>query len=384
MKYRSSPACGVLQSLGFVVLGSTVLNLPVAHAADASAAPADAAAPITASVTLTAPAATANSTSATAAPAAPFSPAVLPGHGLLQHPFLYIGEWNYPKKTQTVFIVRDGKIAWSYDIETNLIAADGTKILQEFSDATLLSNGNVVFARKTGAGEVTPDKKLVWNYDAPTGFEVHTVEPIGTDRVMMVQNGDPAKVMIINTVTGRTERETVLPTGKPKTAHTQFRGVRLTPAGTILAAHMDNNKVAEYDLDGKEIWSAAVPAPWAAVRLKNGNTLVTSNRGFARELNPKGETVWEFAQKDVPGIKLFVLQGAERLANGNTVLCNWCPNAIKNPKDWPGSVQVLEVTPDKQVVWALRAWADPADLGPASVIQLLDEPGVPEKGEQLR
>jgi hypothetical protein len=36
-------------------------------------------------------------------------------------------------------------------------------------------------------------------------------------------------------------------------------------------------------------------------------------------------------------------------------------------------VQVLEVTPDKQVVWALSSWKDP-DLGPATHIQLLDEP----------
>jgi hypothetical protein len=34
--------------------------------------------------------------------------------------------------------------------------ADGT--LQELGDATMLSNGNIVFCRKTGASEVTPDK----------------------------------------------------------------------------------------------------------------------------------------------------------------------------------------------------------------------------------
>ncbi len=355
--------------------------------APATVSPAVAAAPVPApaptSTATAAPAPAANVTAS--APPAPMSPAVLPGNGLTQHPFLYAGEWNYPKKTQSIVIVRDGKIVWSYDIPTNLPGPNNTKILQEFSDATMLSNGNVVFARKTGAGEVTPDKQLIWNYDAPAGFEVHTIQPIGTDRVMMIQNGNPAKLMIINTVTNQTEKEIVLPTGNPKNAHPQFRGVRMTAAGTFLAAHMDNGKVAEYDADGKQIWSAPVPSPWSAVRLNNGNTLVTSNHGFAREINPQGETVWEFSQKDAPDIKLFVIQGAERLANGNTVLCNWCPNAIKSPKNWPGSVQLLEVTPDKKVVWALRSWDEPANLGPASIIQLLDQPGVPEKpGDQLR
>ncbi|MGA2705933.1 MAG: hypothetical protein ABSH35_33235 [Isosphaeraceae bacterium] len=42
---------------------------------------------------------------------------------------------------------------------------------------------------------------------------------------------------------------------------------------------------------------------------------------------------------------------------------------------------MLEVTPDKKLVWALREWTDPADLGPASSLQLLDEPGVAENGD---
>jgi hypothetical protein len=40
-----------------------------------------------------------------------------------------------------------------------------------------------------------------------------------------------------------------------------------------------------------------------------------------------------------------------------------------------------EVTPAKRVVWALPDWKT---LGPASTIQLMDEPGVPEKGDLQR
>jgi hypothetical protein len=36
-------------------------------------------------------------------------------------------------------------------------------------------------------------------------------------------------------------------------------------------------------------------------------------------------------------------------------------------------VQAIEVTPGKKVVWALRSWTPPADLGPATTIQILDE-----------
>ncbi|MGA2149274.1 MAG: hypothetical protein ABSH49_30415 [Bryobacteraceae bacterium] len=41
-------------------------------------------------------------------------------------------------------------------------------------------------------------------------------------------------------------------------------------------------------------------------------------------------------------------------------------------------VQAFEVTPDKKVVWALRAWGNPVDLGPSTTNQLLDERDVPE------
>lgn len=310
----------------------------------------------------------------------PHSPDILPGNGLAQHPFMYAGEWDFPKPVQSIFIIRGGQIVWQYEIPTK----DATNTLQEISDATMLSNGNIVFARKTGAGEVTPDKKLIWNYDAPKGFEVHVIQPLGTDRIMYVQNGNPARLNIVNITTGKTETQLVLPTGNPKSTHGQFRRVRITKAGTILAAHMDNNKVVEYDMTGKVIWSLSIPSPWAANRLANGDTLITSNKGFVREVNPAGDTVWEFTQKDCPDISLFSLQEADRLSNGNTIITNWCPNALKKPAWWPTSVQAIEVTPDKKVVWALRSWAPPAALGPATNLQLLDEPGIPENQDQPR
>jgi hypothetical protein len=80
---------------------------------------------------------------------------------------------------------------------------------------------------------------------------------------------------------------------------------------------------------------------------------------------------------------LFIFQEVSRLANGNTVVCSWCPGGIRNTNDWPGSVQVLEISPEKKIVWALSQWKDP-DLGPASSIQLLDEPGTPENPGDLQ
>jgi hypothetical protein len=140
----------------------------------------------------------------------------------------------------------------------------------------------------------------------------------------------------------------------------------------------------EYDANFKEIWSYATYHPWSASRLKNGNTLITEGDHTVLEVNKQGEIVWQFAQEDAPQYRFFIFQEAYRLENGDTVICNWCPNDLKDPNLWPGSVQVLEVTPDKKVVWALSEWNNP-DLGPASSIQLLDQPGTAENpGDQQR
>jgi len=294
----------------------------------------------------------------------------LPGKGMAQHPFLYCGEWqNRSTSEQVMYIVRDGKIVWSY---TNPLKG-------ELGDCTMLSNGNIVFSRQFGASEITPDKEIVWNYDGPAGTEIHSAYPIDKDRVLVMQNGNPAKLLVINKGSNRVEKELTLETRVPTSTHGQFRHIRMTRAGTFLVAHLDLGKVVEYDQDGRELWSVPALSAWAAVRLKNGNTLISGNQhGYVREVNPKGETVWEIDKNDLPGITLFV-QEVSRLANGNTLINNWVGSAPT--AEWPKMMQLIEVTPDKKVVWAMRDWTT---LGPASSTQLLDEPGAAEKRELQR
>ena len=306
----------------------------------------------------------------------PYSPSILPGKGLSQHPFLYAGEWDTRNNLQTIKLVKGGKVVWSWGFPIR----DSANTIQELGDASLLKNGNIVFSAKTFAAVITPGKKIIWKYIAPKGSEIHTAQPIGNNKVLMMQNGNPVKprLLIFNTKTNTIIKELEIPTTNPDNPHGQFRHIRMTTAGTFLIANM-SGKVVEYDGNGKEIWQVTAPAAWAAVRLKNGNTLISGDgKGFAREVNPKGETVWEFSQKDVPGIKIFNIQEVTRLDNGNTVICNWCAG-LKDTAQWSKTVQVLEVTADKKVVWALRSWDGDNDLGPSSSIHLLDQKGLMEK-----
>ena len=84
------------------------------------------------------------------------------------------------------------------------------------------------------------------------------------------------------------------------------------------------------------------------------------------EVNPAGETVWSLGENDLPGHPLRLMAGAQRLPNGNTILCNYLGHGHigENP-------QVYEVTPDKQLVWS---FAGHEQFKTINQIQILDTP----------
>ncbi|MFT3934493.1 MAG: hypothetical protein QM726_12800 [Chitinophagaceae bacterium] len=291
-------------------------------------------------------------------------PADLPGKGLAQHPMLYVGE-----NCNRMFLVKDGKVTWTYSTGTG----------PEYDDVWMLSNGNILFSRMKYIAEITPDKKVIWRKDfnstkGAEHTEAHACQPIGLDRVMYVYNGLPPKLVIVNIKTGKVEAEHEIPYDQstdPNSIHGQFRRARITAQGTYLLPYLSKHYVVEYDKDFKEIWRYNIQSPWAAIRLKNGNTLITDEKDWlTREVNTKGETVWEFNCKtDLPASYQFTSapQTCTRLANGNTIFTSRGQNG-KGP-------QLIEVTPDKKVVWVLWDWKN---LGDGTAVQILDDPGVPE------
>ena len=295
------------------------------------------------------------------------TPPDLPGNGLAQHPMLYVGE-NCDK----MFLVKDGKVIWTYS----------TGKSYEYDDVWMLSNGNILFTRMEYIAEITPVKKVVWRYDcnkAPgtNHTEIHCCQPIGLDKVMFVLNGLPPKLMVVNIKTGAVEVGHELPFSQPPNPngiHGQFRRARYTARGTYLVPVFGMGFVVEYDKNFNEIWRYKIKQPWAAIRLKNGNTLITDEAdNLTREVNPKGETVWEFKGSELPAAYRLASasQTATRLANGNTIFTSRGDNG-KGP-------QLVEVTPDKKVVWVLQDWKT---LGSATAVQILDDPGIPENPGQ--
>jgi hypothetical protein len=73
--------------------------------------------------------------------------------------------------------------------------------------------------------------------------------------------------------------------------------IHMLPNGRVLVPHHSEDKVVEYDGQGKVVWEVAVEKPVSATRLPNGNTLVTSMdyQVGAVEFDRTGAQVWQYS-----------------------------------------------------------------------------------------
>ncbi len=117
--------------------------------------------------------------------------------------------------------------------------------------------------------------------------------------------------------------------------------------------------------------------PHEVVRLPNHNWLITCGDGHkVEEVDPTDKIVWELNENDLPGNPLRLMAGCQRLPNGNTLFCVYLGHGHIGEQP-----MVLEVTPDKKVVWE---FADHAHFKTINQVQSLEVPGDVTKGEILR
>ena len=278
---------------------------------------------------------------------------------LSRHDFFYAGQ----SKQRRMFIVKDGQVAWSYQDRLGR---------GEISDAVLMSDGHILVAHQYGVAEIDKAGATVWQYAAPEGTEIHTIQPIGRSHVVFVQNGKPAKCVVMAIPECTTVREFELPVSEKGSVHGQFRNARLSSRGTLLIANMALGCIHEYCSDGREAdrWEGFLP--WSVEEMpKTGNLLITGRKGLIQEINRQGKTVW---QLNTTQYGVTQPQKTVRLKNGGHIINNWYNEWNKTPMDTANApVQAIEVDKDGRVVWQLCTWRDP-DLGPSTTIQMLAEP----------
>lgn len=238
-------------------------------------------------------------------------------------------------------------------------------------DLHLLENGHILtIDRFRTVVEIDPARKaVIWSYSSRTQngnkgkpVEVHAVQPLPDQRVMIAESG-PARIIEIDRE-GNLLKEVKLKVDHPH-PHRDTRLARKISNGNYLVCHEGDGVIREYDgTSGGVVWEYPVPLfdreradghgpeafgnqAFGAMRLDNGNTLVAAGNGHSvMEVSPEKEVVWQLAQNDLLGITLAWVTTLDLRPNGNLILGN-CHAG-------PGQPQLIEVTrPGKEVVWRL-------------------------------
>jgi hypothetical protein len=250
---------------------------------------------------------------------------------LIRHSYLVLGG-------KTAIIGEDGSTLWQY--------ADGSR------DGFVLPDGNVLIAYSDRVEEVTRDKKLVFSYKRnPVNSEIGTVQRLYNGNTLVTELGGRPRLLEVNPK-GEVVLEVPL---QPETdnAHMQTRMARQLRNGNFLVPHLLAFAVKEYSPEGKVVrvlktdleelgGRKAENWPFTAIRLDNGNTVVSLTHGNkVAEFNPKGEVVWKVTNPDVGGLFKDPC-GSQRLANGNTVAGSHAASK---------GISMVEVTPENKIVW---------------------------------
>ena len=260
-------------------------------------------------------------------------------------------------KGRIAIIDEDGKTAWEYKIGP-------------LHDLHVLDNGHLLFQTNwTHIVEVDPESNtVVWEYESKHSpgntdrkVEVHAFQRLANGNTMIVESG-ATRILEVGK-DGKIVKEIPLSVKKPH-PHKDTRLVRKLENGHYLVCHEADALVREYGPEGQTVWQYKVPmfgrapqgghgveafgnACFSAVRLKNGNTLIGTGNGHSViEVTPDKKIVWKLTQNELPDIQLAWVTTLEVLPSGNIVIGN-CHAGPENP-------QIIEITRDKDVVWSFH------------------------------
>ncbi len=268
------------------------------------------------------------------------------------------GDYSGDKK-RLALVDADGKIVWQHKIG-------------DIHDVHLLDNGHLLFQTSwTRIVEADKDGKIVWEYDAAKAngnagkkIEVHAFQRLKDGSTMIAESGSGRIIEVDKD--GKLLKEVKLKLAKPN-PHRDTRNVRKLDSGNYLVAQEGELKVCEYDGEGKIVWEYETKTQvYSAIRLANGNTLIGMGGGSSVvEVDKAGKVVWQVGKKDIQGCELAWVTQVARLENGNTLIVN-CHAGPNNP-------QIVEITPEKKIVWSFKDFTNFGNAMP--VAQVLDIEG---------
>jgi len=241
--------------------------------------------------------------------------------------------------------------------------------IRQVHDLHMLDNGHILVNDGwPHIVELDLLKNVVWSYDSSTQngnsgkkVEVHAFQRL-TDGVTLIAESGPCRLIEVDQE-GKLLKEIPLQVAEPH-PHTDTRLVRKLENGDYLVCHEGTQVVKRYNSEGEVIWEFPIPLfgkepakghgpeawggkTFGAIVAKNGNYLITTGNGHGvLEVTPEKEIVWRLAQNDIPGVTLAWVTTIQEQPNGNLIIGN-CHAGPDNP-------QIVEITRDKEVVWSWK------------------------------
>jgi HEAT repeat protein len=157
--------------------------------------------------------------------------------------------------------------------------------------AQRLSNGHTFIATHTQVVEVDRAGKVVFSHTPPNRAKIIGARRLRSGQVVYLTN--PGSLTRLD-ATGK-----VIKTFRVGRVSFFASSFHVLPSGHVVVPCYIDNKVVEYDGNGKAVWEAAANCPTSAFRLPNGNTLVCC--AIARVLSEVNRAGKEIARTTLTG-----------------------------------------------------------------------------------
>ncbi len=195
--------------------------------------------------------------------------------------------------------------------------------------------------------------EIVWRYDG-TQDEVNSIQKTLDGTYVLTEAGPSPRLLEI-AADGSVKVEFPLACQK-QNAHMQSRMARKQADGTYLVPHLLDFAIIHYGAAGKELARIDTHVvgdvkinswPFTAIALADGGILAgLTNGNRVVEYGRDGKPRWEVTAADTADA-INDACGIQRLPSGNTMIASY-----RIGKD---GVRLVEVSPDKQIVWKWQA-----------------------------
>ncbi|HSB92296.1 MAG TPA: aryl-sulfate sulfotransferase [Flavitalea sp.] len=240
---------------------------------------------------------------------------------------------------------------------TGIIGEDGSEVWNAGQpgarDGFVLSNGNVLVCWADIVKEFDKAGKVIFSFKRTADDnELGTAVRLPSGNTFITESGKTPRIIEVDK-RGKIVATTPLQPESDNT-HMQTRMARKLDNGNYLVPHLLAFSVKEYTPTGEvvNVFRSDLPAlggreeenwPFTAIRLKNGNTLVTLTHGNkVVEFDKNGNVEWKISNDDFVEKPFSDPCGAQRLSNGNTVIASYGASE---------GVKLFEVNAAKKLVW---------------------------------